>query len=429
LVLARVRGGACLFAAILLLAALASDSIASNCAGTSTGMIPLNDLGAGFYQGHQGGLYPGGSNARPSAHEAAGLTIANAIGPLDTLGHPDPSGRVVLISIGMSNATQEFSTFVPKAMNDPSRNPSLLVIDCAQGGQTAKDIANPAAAFWDTVAARLRRRGSSPLQAQVVWYKEAERNPSGGFPAATDTFLWDMGRDIQLIHQKLPNVRLCYITSRIYAGYASSTLNPEPYAYECGFAVKWLIEGQITGVDSLNFDPDSGAVQVPWLAWGPYLWADGLNARSDGLTWTCDEFITNDGTHPSASGREVVADSLLAFFESDATTTPWFSNHTLGVPRAGGDEVRFSVAPNPASGEASLAFRAPAAETWSLRILDVAGRRVRRLASGPGNGGTITVSWDGRSDSGDRVRNGLYWARLDIGSRVITRPLVRIGAR
>src|SRR5262245_60006233 len=83
--------------------------LASDCTRTSTGLIPLIDLGTGTYQGAIGGLYPSGANVRPAAHTAAGLEIANSITPLDTLGLPDSTnGRIVFISIGMSNTTQEF---------------------------------------------------------------------------------------------------------------------------------------------------------------------------------------------------------------------------------------------------------------------------------------------------------------------------------
>src|SRR5206468_5538026 len=76
-----------------------------NCARESTGMVPLIDLGTGSYKGAEGGLYPDGSNHRPLDHNAAGVAIAQSISRLDTLGQPDPlHGRVVLISIGMSNA-------------------------------------------------------------------------------------------------------------------------------------------------------------------------------------------------------------------------------------------------------------------------------------------------------------------------------------
>ena len=51
-----------LLASVLLLLAVAPwppAAVASNCNGTQTGLVPLTDLGAGSYQGHQGGLYPG----------------------------------------------------------------------------------------------------------------------------------------------------------------------------------------------------------------------------------------------------------------------------------------------------------------------------------------------------------------------------------
>jgi lysophospholipase L1-like esterase len=60
-----------------------------------------------------------------------------------------------------------------------------------------------------------------------------------------------------------------------------------------------------------------------WVAWGAYLWADGLNARSDGLTWQIGDFAA-DGTHPSTSGRMKVAKMLLGFLESADTSRCWF---------------------------------------------------------------------------------------------------------
>ncbi|HEY2953684.1 MAG TPA: T9SS type A sorting domain-containing protein [Candidatus Eisenbacteria bacterium] len=408
---------AALASSALLAAALcARGAFASDCTRTSVGFVPLIDLGTGTYHGFTGGLYPGGANSRPPAHDSAGLAIAAAIEPLDTLGNPDPvNGRIVLISIGMSNATQEFSAFVPKAMGDPGRHPRLLVIDCAKGGQATQDIRRPDAAYWDTVATRLRGHGSSPLQAQAAWIKEARRGPTEPFPASAESLTNDLGTIVRILHGKLPNLRLAYLTSRIYAGYATSTLNPEPYAYESGFAVRWLIEAQIAGVDSLEFDPERGPVRSPWLSWGPYLWADGLTPRSDGLIWRCEDF-QSDGTHPSASGRDLVADSLLAFFKGDATTTPWFvSPGTVSVEARGiRSEPRLSIAPNPARPGVEIAF-ATATGPWRLEILDLGGRRVRALARGAGEGVRVTRRWDGRDDSGVVARAGLYWVRLISG--------------
>ncbi|MCI0349396.1 MAG: hypothetical protein L0Z53_08220 [Acidobacteriales bacterium] len=102
---------------------------AADCAKTSVGLIPLNDLGANLYRDQQGGLYPQGSDTRPVAAESAGLAQARAIQPLNANGQPDANGRIVLVSIGMSNTTQEFSTFKPMADSDPGKNPKLVIVD------------------------------------------------------------------------------------------------------------------------------------------------------------------------------------------------------------------------------------------------------------------------------------------------------------
>jgi hypothetical protein len=63
------------------------------------------------------------------------------------------------------------------------------------------------------------------------------------------------------------------------------------------------------------------------LLWGPYLWADGTNPRSDGLTWLITD-LEGDHTHPSAAGEEKVAGLLASFFGSDATAAPWWRART-----------------------------------------------------------------------------------------------------
>lgn len=90
-------------------------------------------------------------------------------------------------------------------------------------------------------------------------------------------------------------------------------LNSEPYAYQSGFAVKWLIRDQIRKAPGTR----------PWLAWGPYLWADGMEERSDGLIWECDD-LADDGTHPSESGKQKVAEMLLDFLKTAPTAKSWF---------------------------------------------------------------------------------------------------------
>ncbi len=142
-----------------------------------------------------------------------------------------------------------------------------------------------------------------------------------GFPTYAQQLASSTETVLRSLRQRFPNLQLAYLSSRIYAGYATTTLNPEPYAYESAFSVRWVIERQLNG--ALNYRAARGSVQAPWLSWGPYIWADGLTPRADGLTWACSE-LQNDGTHPTAAGQAKVADLLLSFFKSDATTRAWF---------------------------------------------------------------------------------------------------------
>jgi hypothetical protein len=306
--------------------AICSGASGSNCNGTSTGYVPLMDLGTGMYQGYEGGLYPGGVNQPPAAHFAAGLHEAMQIRKLDINGNPSSTGKIVFISVGMSNTTQEFSYFKPIADADPRKNPNLVIVDGAQGGKDAKTWSDPANAVWSVVDDRLTAAGVGPKQVQVVWLKQALIQPNKPFPADAAELQGYLKTIAQNIKARYMNTRIVYFSSRIYAGYASTTLNPEPYAYQSGFAVKWLITDQINGNPDLNFDPAKGTVKSPWLGWGPYLWADGLNPRSDGLIYRCSDFNTNDGTHPDTAARQKVSNMLLRFLKNDKTAAPWFTN-------------------------------------------------------------------------------------------------------
>ncbi len=311
----------------------------------AAGRAPLPDLGAGTYKSFVGGLYPAGSNTMPAAHAAVGEARARNVVPRDTSGAPGAGGKVVLLSVGMSNTSQEFcggalpqnctaASFMGQAAVDATVNDtSLVIVNGARGGQTAQTWDAATDVNYDSVRLnRLAPLGLTERQVQVVWVKEANANPQdsldGSQPDAyvLETHLGNIARALQI---RYPNLQLVFFSSRIYAGYATTTLNPEPYAYESGFAVKWLVQaqseqmaaGSVTDQRAGNLDYNSVA---PWLAWGPYLWADGTTPRQgDGLVWLTGDFAA-DGTHPSASGQQKVGALLLTFFKTSPFTRCWF---------------------------------------------------------------------------------------------------------
>jgi len=288
---------------------------------------PLTEMGTEEYGGFKGGLYPDGKNQRPLAHEQAGLGLAKQIQPLDADGKPSPDGKIVIMSVGMSNTTQVYSAFRRLANADRAKDPKVVVFDGAQGGMTAAVIQNlegRGGKYWEEVDNRLSQQGLTRAQVQVVWMKQADAGPNQGFPTYAKTLQEEEGRIMQLIHKRFPNVTLAYLSSRTSAFFAKTGLNPEPYAFESGFSVKWLIARQIEGDPELNFDPAKGKAKAPWLSWGPYLWANGTTKRADGFSYEEDDFRAEDRTHPSPQGMLKVGRLLLEFFKTDTTTRGWF---------------------------------------------------------------------------------------------------------
>jgi Cu/Ag efflux protein CusF len=289
---------------------------------------PLTALGKEKYQGYEGGLYPEGKNERPPAHEAAGLALAKQVQPLDAEGNLNPDGSVVLLSVGMSNTAQISQGFQKALAGEQDKNPRLVFVNGAQGGMTAAAIQDPedngrGTQYWTTADDRLQAAGVTRAQVQVVWIKQADAGPTQGFPAYAQKLQEELARIVQLLPGRFANVKLVYLSGRTYGGFAKSSLNPEPYAYESGFSVKWLIEQQLKGDPALNYDAQKGPVKSPWLSWGPYLWDNGVVPRADGYHPEESDFGA-DGTHHAGPGTEKMGHLLLQFFKTDSTTRPWF---------------------------------------------------------------------------------------------------------
>src|SRR6266576_4062453 len=210
---------------------------------TPEARVPLPQLGIGRYKGSVGGLYPTGANVEPAAHAAAGQSRAQAIVPLDTSGAASAGGKIVLLSLGMSNTTQEFCSgsstttncsswsFMGQAAADPSVNhTTLAIVNGARGGQDAQAWDATTDANYDTV--RLNRLGPLRLterQVQIIWVKQADAGPQDSLPSAqSDAYQLEsrLGNIARALRSNYPNLKMIFFSSRIYAGYATTTLNP-----------------------------------------------------------------------------------------------------------------------------------------------------------------------------------------------------------
>ncbi len=295
--------------------------------GPSVGLKPLTELSATeTYQGEDGGLYGGGRNEPPASHLAAARAATASITPLNAVGERASDGVIGFVSISMSNATMEFSLFKELADLDERKSGRVVIVDCAQGGQAMAQWVDPNAPAWIEADRRLEAAEISPEQVQVAWIKLANMMPIGDLDYHGRRLYDDTLVVLQNAKRRFPNLRIAYLGSRIYAGHADGPLNPEPYAYEGAFVVRWLIQDQIEDAAPLRYDGAAGSGQTPLLLWGPYLWADGTTPRrSDGLIWERAD-LAGDGVHPSESGRRKVADLLLDYFTTDRLAQSWFTN-------------------------------------------------------------------------------------------------------
>jgi len=393
--------------------------------GNTAGLIPINDLKTGVYKNYQGGFYPGGTNVRPAKHDSIGLAFSKQIFPLDINGNIDTAkGKYVFLSVGMSNTTQEFSYFKNIADPDPARNQKLIIVDGAQGGQTAAIISNPNANFWSVISQRLQQAGLTNKQVVVCWLKEADAGPTQAFPIHANTLTNELVAVVKNIKQKYPNCKIVYCSSRTYGGYATTSLNPEPYAYESGFSVKWLIEKQIVGDTSLvciGTNP-----KAPWLSWGPYLWANGINPRSDGLIWLIDDFVASDRTHPSANGQKKVADLLLNFLKTDLTARNWFLKKSFTsineIVNSGLNNsfYLYQNYPNPFNPNTVIQYWLTVNSHITLKVYDVLGREVAALADEFKTAGIYNLIFNTQNFS---LSSGVYFYRLTAGNFSLTKAM------
>jgi hypothetical protein len=313
---------------------------------------PLTEYKTGQrYLNRFSGLLYSGSNTMPKDHDADGLAAAERVQPLDTAGQPDPDGKIVVVGMGFSNWTYELcynvqtgvcrtGTFLDiSEFSTAVNHASLVLVDCAVPGEVSDRWLDDTYGNYTHCLTQLQTAGVTEAQVQVILYKNARKFPRQSLTKKTicsaDSTVdvcrleSDIANAARYMKIRYPSVQQLFLHSRIYGGYAAAgSLNPEPFAYESGFAVKWLIDAQIQQQHTGVVDPTAGDVSynaVPWMAWGPYFWASGSTSRADGVSWTANDFRLSDMTHPSAQGVSKVSGMMLEFYLS-SPYSPWFRN-------------------------------------------------------------------------------------------------------
>lgn len=298
--------------------------------------IPLVDsLPTDTYLGYPLGRYPQGEVV-PAAHWNEGVAAATA-----TAGW---GGRFALVSIGPSHPFLEFNALQRMIYNQPAgiNFAQMEPLNGAQPQAPASSWDSPTDPAYDAVDALLAQRGLTPGQVRAVWLKLANAYPANSLlpgqptdPLADAVKLLGLyGRALRALRVRYRNLAQAFVSNRSYGGYGvvnpsvGLALNPEPFAYESGLALKWLVASQIAQNAGAAPDPVAGDLRspavAPWAAWGPDLWANGTAPRAaDGLAWLRSDFKM-DGCHPSQQGAFKAAQQLRAFLGGSPFVAPWF---------------------------------------------------------------------------------------------------------
>lgn len=299
------------------------------------------------------------------------------------------------------NANCDPWTFIYKAAHNLGVNSAdLVLVDCAQDGAPAQDWLDdtPRGPYaqkhytdcnnWMSLPVSQGGSGLNvyPDQVQIILFKQADSGQretliqlpagvggGGGFIGCTAVpqsgvdpdacvLIYRVGTIARFLKSmEYPNASQMFVQSRSYGGYANvypppngpQILNPEPFAFEEGFAMKWLIQSQIDEVSSSGstYNVTAGHLDYtkgysPWIDWGSYIWAANTTipcqgCSISGLTWVqsnltgtpcapmeCD-FQIDDFTHPSSCGRDKVSNMLMYSYCNSPYSMPWFSRNGL----------------------------------------------------------------------------------------------------
>lgn len=316
----------------LLLIAASLISVYANsqrdCSILSGSFVPLENLGTSTYMTYQGGQYPAGSNTRPTLQLTRALNQVNAIMPLNLSGAIDQTnGKIVMIGVGASNPRTEFTAFKELCDTFQCLNNKLKIVNVCKGGTGIQKMNYDTAAYWNLANDTLSSYGANNLQVQIVWIEQEHTGSTNMvFPSAPLQLVNEYKKLLQVVLIKYPNVKIAYINSRAYSGYADGSSGPglsSPRDYYNSWAVKWVIENQIT--NATGFDYTGATPSIPFVDWATNSWANGNIPKLDGLFWDCvNDFGASDGLHLSTLGEKKVGQRLFNYFSIDTTSKVWF---------------------------------------------------------------------------------------------------------
>ena len=184
----------------------------------------------------------------------------------------------------------------------------------------------------------------------------------------------------------------------------------------------WFAEGRYFPDDTLQVDVsgDNGASWYPLqrVADASSSWVAAVVALEEATPLTSQMRIR---VRACDSGIQGIVEAGIDDFSIEAFYPLGGVAELETLPRLG---LQLSCWPNPTGTRIQIQFRLDSPGVGALEVLDVTGRRVRRLRAGELEPGLHSSVWDGSDRNGDPVPAGLYLVRLVHGRRSETDRVV-----
>ncbi|MBK7038092.1 MAG: T9SS type A sorting domain-containing protein [Bacteroidetes bacterium] len=423
-------------------------SAQSNCDFPNTGLTPFLDLQTGYYLGYQAGLYPGGSNELTGPHLKSGKTIANGIKPLDGDGNINFGDGVVLVAgFGPSVPGHIYNKFVEHVRTPSDKydlNPCLDALNLCVGGKDIgyATIDSTSDSYWESLVQKVYDVGYTPEQVQIGWMYFNSKGLTVP-PIFPDKALETKALDIIFINkakEHFPNLKIMYISSRHFGGYADTSIVEyyslaEPTSYQNSWTVKWLVEEQINNTNPM-LQYKGANPKAPYIMWGPNFWCDGDAKRDyDDKKYICElSYSASDGYHLSDQQDSKDALDILdvmyygtvgkQFTKNSAVwenCIPWLDTLAGGLREK--PEVatinNLTISPNPGYDEFYIGLpneNYPA----EITILNELGQIVDKFYHEENFSTSVLIDMSGKP-------NGIYFAKVMMNNKISTLRFIKQG--
>ena len=281
------------------------SGLKSDCSLTSTGLIPLTDMGAPALPRLPRRSLSRRAQPPVAAYLRKGLAASrNASG--GSTGRSSCSRSACRTRPRSSPLSSEWSTATPRRTRD------LTIVDGAQDGWDAR-AHEVRLRYWDLVDERLNEADVSANQVQAVWLKQSiagedRRFPQGCARRSRRTCGRSSAPCASATRTSASSISRAERTAAMRSRASTRSRRPMTAAMRSVASIQDRMAASSRG-------RGSAGARIS----GP----TGSLGRSDGLVWSCDD-VDEDGTHPSKTGVQKVVNLLTAFFKTDPTARRWF---------------------------------------------------------------------------------------------------------